>query len=184
MIGMCRTARRSCALGSVVVVALLSVGAPLAAQTLTDPTLTVTQLTTPGLAAPTSVDFLAPGDILVLEKETGQVRRVLNDVLQGGNVLDVHVNFDSERGLLGIAINSQSPPQVFLYYTEASGMDGGTPLGNRVYRYTWNAGLGVLQSPQLILALPVTAGPNHAAGWCCSDRPAPGPSPTAGSCTS
>src|SRR5262245_51051999 len=107
------------------------------AQTVTDPTLTVTQLTTPGLASPTSMAFVAPNDILVLEKETGQVRRVLNGILQAGNVLDVNVNFASERGLLGIAVNSQTPPQVFLYYTEASGMDGGTPIANRVYRYTW-----------------------------------------------
>jgi glucose/arabinose dehydrogenase len=77
--------------------------------------------------------------------------------------LDVAVNADSERGLLGIAINSQNPPVVFLYYTEAAS-DGGAPIGNRVYRYTWNAALGVLESPQLILDLPATPGPNHDGG--------------------
>lgn len=134
------------------------------AQTLTDPSLTVTTLTTPGISQPTSMAFVAPNDILVLEKATGRVRRVLNGVLQGGNVLDVNVNSDSERGLLGIAVNSQSPPGVFLYYTEATGADGGTPIANRVYRYTWNAGAAALQSPQLILSLPVTSGPNHDGG--------------------
>jgi glucose/arabinose dehydrogenase len=107
------------------------------------------------------MDFVGPNDILVLQKDDGIVRRV-----QGGMVttaLDVPVNNASERGLLGIAVNSQSPPRVFLYYTEAA-TDGGTPLGNRIYRYTWNAAMGVLQSPQLILDLPVTPGPNHDGG--------------------
>ena len=35
--------------------------------------------------------------------------------------LDVAVNSSSERGLLGIAVNSATPRAVFLYYTEASG---------------------------------------------------------------
>lgn len=133
------------------------------AQTTTDPSLTITNWGT-GLNQPTTMAFLGPNDALVLEKTTGQVRRILSGVVQGGNVLDVHVNSSSERGLLGIAINTESPPDVFLYYTEASGSDGGAALGNRVYRYTWNAGLGVLQSPQLILDLPVTPGPNHDGG--------------------
>ena len=142
---------------------LLASGA-VPAQTLTDPTLSVSALSTVGLTQPTSMAFLGPDDILVLEKGTGQVRRVLGGVLQPGNVLDVHVNNTGERGLLGIAINSESPPGVFLYYTEANGMDGGTPLGNRVYRYTWNPGLGILESPQLVLDLAVFPGFNHNGG--------------------
>jgi len=154
--------RRSAAIAPLIAAALsssLAVG-----QTVTDGTLTVTQLTTPGLSQPTSMAFLAPNDFLVLEKMSGQVRRVIGGVLQAGNVLDVHVNASSERGLLGIAINTQNPPAVFLYYTEASGSDGGSPLGNRVYRYTWNSGTGMLESPLLILDLPVLSGPNHDGG--------------------
>jgi glucose/arabinose dehydrogenase len=133
------------------------------AQTTTDPTLSVVALSTAGLDRPTSMAFLAPDDILVLEKATGRVRRVLGGVLQPGQVLDVHVNSEGERGLLGIAINGESPPRVFLYYTEASGTDGGAALGNRVYAYTWNAGLAVLESPQLILELPIDS-VNHNGG--------------------
>jgi glucose/arabinose dehydrogenase len=133
------------------------------AQTLTDPSLSVSGWGS-GLDQPTNMAFLGPNDALILEKATGRVRRILSGVVQAGFVLDVHVNSSSERGLLGIAINSQNPPNVFLYYTEASGMDGGTAIANRVYRYTWNAGLGVLESPQLILDLPVTSGPNHDGG--------------------
>jgi hypothetical protein len=93
-------------------------------------------------------------------------------VLQSAPVLDVAVNNNNERGLLGLVINGESPPRVFLYYTEMSDPDGdglpdtdtGTPLGNRVYRYTWNAATAHLENPQLILDLPVLAGPNHNGG--------------------
>jgi glucose/arabinose dehydrogenase len=157
--------RRPRIVGAVVAAAVGAFGLRVAvAQTLTDPTLSITALSTAGLSVPTSMAFLAPDDILVLEKNNGQVRRVLGGVLQPGNVLDVHVNTTGERGLLGIAINGETPRQVFIYYTEATGMDGGTPIANRVYRYTWNAGLGILESPQLILDLPVFPGFNHNGG--------------------
>jgi aldose sugar dehydrogenase len=47
--------------------------------------------------------FIDNNNILVLEKG-GQVRLVLNGILQGRPVLQVPVDTESERGLLGIAI--------------------------------------------------------------------------------
>lgn len=132
------------------------------AQTINDPDLVVEQVVA-GLSVPTAMAFLAPDDILVLQKEDGQVRRVLGEVLQPDPVLDVAVNFDSERGLLGIAINKQQPPRVFLFYTEAAG-DGAAPQRNRVYRYIWDAGSSTLINRKRILNLPVTPGPNHNGG--------------------
>ncbi|HSF57202.1 MAG TPA: PQQ-dependent sugar dehydrogenase, partial [Candidatus Binatia bacterium] len=69
---------------------------------------------------PTAMGFIGPGDILVLQKGNGRVRRVINGVLQPGQVLDVGVDSASERGLLGIAIHPNFPasPFVYLYYTE------------------------------------------------------------------
>jgi glucose/arabinose dehydrogenase len=129
-----------------------------------DPELTVTPLLPWfSLQVPTSMAFLGPGEILVLEKETGRVRRILNGVLQPTIALDAPVNFDDERGMLGIAINGQVPPKVFLYYTEAVS-DGAPPLGNRVYRYDWDPNTKTLVNPQLILDLPVTPGPPHNGG--------------------
>lgn len=147
-----------------VVLASLTSGV-LLAQTISDPDL-VLETVTGGLSRPTTMAFVAPDDILVLQKDNGQVRRVLNGTLQAQPVLDVHVNFDSERGLLGIAVNTETPPKVFLYYTEDATGDttSGTPLGNRVYRYDWNPGTGVLENGQMILDLPVTNGPNHDGG--------------------
>ena len=158
------------------------------AQTVSDLSLTVDTVLTQ-LSAPSSMAFLAPNDFLFLEKNSGRVRRVVGGVLQANPVLDVAVNNDNERGLLGIAINGESPPRVFLYFTEMSDPDGdglpdtnmGTPLGNRVYRYTWNAATAHLDSPQLILDLPVLSGPNHNGGvLLLGPPPPPGPPPAIG----
>jgi glucose/arabinose dehydrogenase len=87
--------------------AALLTAAPSLAQTVTDSQLTVTR--SRGTAAqPTSMDFVAPNDFLVLEKATGRVRRVTNGVLSPTIALDVAVNSDSERGLLGIAVNTET----------------------------------------------------------------------------
>jgi glucose/arabinose dehydrogenase len=61
---------------------LFSYSSALAVSTVNDPNLTVTQLVS-GLNAPTTMAFIGPGDILVLQKNNGQVRQVLNGVLQG-----------------------------------------------------------------------------------------------------
>lgn len=98
-----------------------------------------------GLTTPTSLAFLGPNDILVLEKETGRVQRVVNGVIQS-TVLDLAVNFGSERGLLGIALHPAFPanPGVYLYWTESTtGADTNVLsqvplLGNRVDRFVWN----------------------------------------------
>jgi glucose/arabinose dehydrogenase len=136
-------------------------------QTLTDPSLTLSTVTT-GLASPTTMAFVAPGDILVLEKGSGRVRRVLNGVLQPGAVVDFAVNSESERGLLGIAVNGESPRKVFVYVTEAATKDD-PALANRVYRFDWNAGAGTLTNQVLVLELPVDPGPNHDGGVLLTD---------------
>jgi glucose/arabinose dehydrogenase len=98
-----------------------------------------------GLNQPTTLVFLGPGDMFVLEKATGKVQRVVNGNIQGP-VLDLAVNSGSERGLLGIALHPDFPmdPGVFLYWTESStGADTSNLmdvplLGNRVDRFVWN----------------------------------------------
>jgi glucose/arabinose dehydrogenase len=132
-------------------------------QTLSDPALSVSAVVSEfSLAAPTTMAFLGPGDILVLEKNTGNVQRILNGTLLGP-VLTVNVDGLNERGLLGIAVNTETPRKVFLYYSEAAS-PGGAAIANRVYRYSWNATSGLLESPQLVLDLPVLPGANHNGG--------------------
>jgi aldose sugar dehydrogenase len=106
-----------------------------------------------GLALPTSMAFLGPDDLLVLEKNSGMVKRVVDGVVQGV-VLDLAVNFGSERGLLSIALHPQFPvnPGVYLYWTEsATAADTNvlseTPLlGNRVDRFVWDGSTLTLDS--------------------------------------
>jgi aldose sugar dehydrogenase len=101
----------------------LSVGtatSPVRAQggpTLVDPNLGVRTVVS-GLTTPTTMAFLGPNDFLVLEKNTGQVKRVVNGVVQSV-VLDLSVNFASERGLLGMALHPNFPtnPGVYLFWT-------------------------------------------------------------------
>lgn len=98
-----------------------------------------------GLAQPTTMAFIGENDLLVLEKGTGRVQRVVNGAV-ASTVLDLAVNSGSERGLLGVALHPDFPgnPGVYLYWTESTtGSDttvlAETPLlGNRVDRYNWN----------------------------------------------
>ena len=53
---------------------------------------------------PTQMAFIGPNDILVLEKDNGTVKRIVNGVILEEPVLDVNVATAYERGLLGIAI--------------------------------------------------------------------------------
>jgi glucose/arabinose dehydrogenase len=152
----------------VVAALILSIAPPTAAQSVGDPTLTVETVAT-GLLQPTSMAFLGVGDLLVLQKGNGQVRRILGGVLQTAPVLDVAVHASSERGLLGIALDPAFALNrfVYLYYTESStGQDTTSslvePLGNRIYRYVWDG--AALVGPVLLVDLPATPGPNHDGG--------------------
>ena len=130
-----------------------------------DPKLKVETLAK-GLSSPTSMAFIDTSNILVSEKD-GQVRLVSNGVLEDKPVLQVSVDTESERGLLGIAIMNSTKTNlannskfVYLYYTEPKGGD----LRNRVYRYEWNGQNQNLVNPTLILDLPALPGPNHDGG--------------------
>jgi glucose/arabinose dehydrogenase len=98
-----------------------------------------------GLVTPVSLAFLGEDDLLVLEKNTGRVQRVVDGEIQS-TVLDLDVNFGSERGLLGIALHPDFPtnPGVYLYWTESTtdadtSVLSNTPLlGNRVDRFVWD----------------------------------------------
>ena len=142
-----------------------------------DQNLRITQLTD-GLQFPTGIDFLGENDILVIEKNTGQVKRILNGEVLKEPVLDVNVASESERGLLGIAIlntkqsnianngprenNLNNEIKVFLFYTETKDIDNGDILGNRLYKYDFID--GKLVNPKLLLDLPFLPGPSHNGG--------------------
>lgn len=123
-----------------------------------------------GKFEPSSMTFVGPDDILLLDRDNGKVYRVTNG-FASGPLLDVNVATDGYRGLLGIAAtnNTNGTSTVFLYFTEAHKKDGddGTnntlaPLGNMLYRY--NLVNNKLINPRLLLDLPALPGPRHAGG--------------------
>ncbi|HJR85823.1 MAG TPA: PQQ-dependent sugar dehydrogenase [Nitrososphaeraceae archaeon] len=122
-------------------------------QDLVDPSLKVELFFRDGIKGPaTSMAFLGPDDILLLEKNTGKVQRILNGSLQQEPLLQVKVGTEVELGMLGIAIskNQQDKTFVFLYYTEAN--NSGIVIGNRLYRYELVD--NKLVNPLLLLNLP------------------------------
>jgi aldose sugar dehydrogenase len=145
------------------------------------------ELVSASLKDPTSMTFIGPSDILVTEKNTGTVQRVIDGKILDEPLLDVNVNGEDERGLLGIAASKNSTTgktNVFLYYTEAepgtqvgeeeadgdnqeeqtSNGDGGQPIGNRLYRYELSENGSKLVNPKLLLDLPYLPGPAHNGG--------------------
>ena len=136
--------------------------------TVNDNNLTVEKVTE-GLDFPTSMSFLGNNDILVTEKETGIVKRVLNGQTQDTPALDVSVANSIERGLLGIAVSKQPDGKtyVFLSYTESGDDADGSdvednvdPSGNKLYRYDYVD--GKLINPVLLFDL--TAIPENERG--------------------
>jgi aldose sugar dehydrogenase len=134
-----------------------------------------------GLTYPTGMAFLDQDDILVIEKDTGIVRRIVNGVMLQEPLLDVNVATQGHRGMLGIAVsnisssvdheisnssthssNTNITKYVFLYYTAAATADGEDitegkqPLGNVVYRYEFENNM--LINPKLLLDLPAIPG--------------------------
>ena len=111
-----------------------------------DPNLQVTTYVGAGINQPIGIVFIGPNDAFVLEKASGQVKRVIGGVLQPTPVLDLAVNSNSERGLLSLVLHPNFPatPFVYIRWTESStGADSAVVsevplLGNRVDRFIWN----------------------------------------------
>jgi glucose/arabinose dehydrogenase len=150
--------------------------------TINDPNLTMETVAT-GLNRPPAMTFLGPDDILVLEKDSGTVQRIIDGELQEEPLIEVPVandNGTNERGLLGMAFArlNETTSYVFLYYTESgdgqtgSDAQGVVPAGNRLYRYELvensddddDDSPGKLINPKLLLDLPARPGPRYNGG--------------------
>ena len=124
------------------------------------------ELVAQGLRLPTSMAFLGPNDILVLEKEVGTVQRITNGKVFPQPLLQVPVSPTNERGMLGIAIakHNNGPTYVFLYYTASGSGGGAKSLANVLYRYGLVNNCQQLGNPKLLLNLPALPGTNHNGG--------------------
>jgi aldose sugar dehydrogenase len=111
-----------------------------------DPDLQVTTVLNAGIAQPIGIVFLGSNDFLVLEKASGQIKRVVGGVIQAAPVLDLAVNSNSERGLLSLVLHPNFPatPWMYVRWTASStgadtAVNVSTPLlGNRIDRFVWN----------------------------------------------
>ena len=98
-----------------------------------------------GLSQPVSMAFIGPDDALVLEKASGRVMRVVDGDVQGA-VLDLAVNSNSERGLLGIALHPDFDDNGFVYlfwsesntFADSNSSTAVDLLANRVDRFHWD----------------------------------------------
>jgi glucose/arabinose dehydrogenase/plastocyanin len=145
--------------------------------TVVDPTLKAQVVTPATNKGSTSMAFIGPNDILVLEKSSGKVKRIVNGSVLSKPVLDLAVANKIERGLLGIAVapnvTQDGKKYVFLFFTQAGGVTDGDEFsqkppakGNMIYRYEWVS--GKLINPKLLLQLPANPGatgrPDHNGG--------------------
>ena len=100
-----------------------------------------------GLFVPVNMEFVGE-DLLILEKNSGTVRHIKDNVLLDSAVLDVEVSNYGEHGLLGITSVENND---FLFFTEAY-HDGGRALENRIYQYSWDG--TNLVNPVLLKTIP------------------------------
>jgi glucose/arabinose dehydrogenase len=100
---------------------------------------------------------IGDGDWLVLENR-GWMRRVQDGVLNPKPVLQVPVDGRVAGRPYGLALHPNFPvtPLIYLYFTEVDRDSNMTPLGHRLYRYTWSG--STLHTPQRLLHIPI--GPN------------------------
>lgn len=122
-----------------------------------DPSLKVEKVVE-GLSEPTSMVFVG-NDIIITQKNDGNVQFVVDGELQSAPVLTFDVETASERGLLGVA---HANDKLFFYLTESA-----DEIRHRVYRYDLQD--GELSNRVTILDLPGTPGPNHDGGKMITD---------------
>jgi glucose/arabinose dehydrogenase len=145
----------------------LAVATTVSAQTLTDTNLIVSPFIT-GLSQPTGIRFIGPNQAFIIEK-TGALRYYNAGAIS--TPLSLSVSTDSERGLLGIAIDPAFATNGFVYlYHSVRDTTTGNWVENRLSRFTWNAATSTFgASPTTLMTFGTssdgqTNGPNHNGG--------------------
>ncbi|HSF49313.1 MAG TPA: PQQ-dependent sugar dehydrogenase [Nitrososphaeraceae archaeon] len=143
--------------------------------TFKDPNL-IAEVVYEGLKEPTAMDFLGPDDILVLEKDSGTVQRIVDGKILPEPLLSLDITSSDERGMLGIAIakddsitttfiepeSINTNQNVFLFFSESQ--LGEFPIGNRVYKYELVNDNTKLANPTLLIDLPAFPDDSHVGG--------------------
>jgi glucose/arabinose dehydrogenase len=129
-----------------------------------DPHLKVELVYRGGITFPVSMAFLSQNDILVLEKNNGTVKRIINGTMLKKPLFSADILNENERGMLGITVTknvTQKEPKtyIFLYYTEN---DTKGKAVNHLYRYELTSNR--LVNPKLLMTLPAVPGTRHNGG--------------------
>jgi glucose/arabinose dehydrogenase len=152
------------------------------------------QLVFEGVGFFSNMAFLGSDDILVVDKNEGTVKRIVNESIIPQPLFDANVATKSERGMVGIAISTKSianetdnskqklgktsdaehnnistkDKYVFLYFTEAKTHDGDDKQGNDPIGnrlYRYEfINDSRLGNAKLLLDLPAMPGPAHNGG--------------------
>ncbi len=117
------------------------------------------QVVASGLSQPTVVAFAPDGRIFVAE-QGGSLRIIKNGSLLVTPFIQLSVNADGERGLIGLALdpNFSANQFVYVYYTVSS------PVHNRVSRFRANGDVVMPGSEQVLLDLEPLNATNHNGG--------------------
>src|SRR5574339_92967 len=121
-----------------------------------------------GLDFPTSMAFIAKDDFLILEKDTGLVKRVIEGKVTEP-LLALHVSSKDERGLLGIAVsekkaldnNDPISQDVFLCYVTCETKEN---CNFRVDKYDLDIQNNKLVNPQELLSIKSFPDDSHQGG--------------------
>jgi aldose sugar dehydrogenase len=139
----------------------------ISAQTIKDPNLSL-QPVYGGFTSPTGMAFLDDSgkDIIVIEKK-GNVKLISDGILQDTPLKQFDVNFENERGLLGVEVMRENNTTLLFFYVTENDADQTVTgpnenLRNRVYSFEWDG--TDLTNQKLILDLPAIPGPNHNGG--------------------
>ncbi|HXW12826.1 MAG TPA: PQQ-dependent sugar dehydrogenase [Nitrososphaeraceae archaeon] len=146
------------------------------APLITDPNLKV-ELIAKHLNFPTAIDFLGNNDLILAEKNTGNVFKVTNGNVTGP-LLHIDVGVKDERGLLGIASSGytnnslQENLPVYLYHTQCikDKVADTQNCENQISRYELDRKNNTLINPKLIVSLPGLPGPSHNGGKLLMDK--------------
>jgi glucose/arabinose dehydrogenase len=129
------------------------------------------ELVTSGLDFPTTMAFLDANNILVTQKNDGELRLVSNGEVLKDAILRVDVAKGAEQGLLGIAITKDGQHSnittLYLYLTERIGAgneSGMNASSNRIYSYQYDQDSMTLTDKKLVLDLPGDPAPFHNGG--------------------
>jgi uncharacterized protein YjbI with pentapeptide repeats/glucose/arabinose dehydrogenase len=121
-----------------------------------DPRFTVEKIVS-GLSWPVQIHFVGD-DMMILQKNDGQVKLVRDGILQEKPVLQIDVHNIGHTGLLGITSVDNF---VYLYATQSTD-NPNEPFVNRIYKYEWDG--NNLVNPNLINELPAGTGFDHSGG--------------------